>query len=71
MRPLGTVWAEMRHHEQRARELGAAIRRDGIAAVVSYVSGFAAEAARRDRSAAAQARAQVAIGEFVMAIGGA
>jgi hypothetical protein len=61
----------MRHHEQRARELGAAIRRNGITAVVNYVSGFASEAASHDRSAKAQARAQVAIGEFVLATGGA
>jgi len=44
MRPLGTVWAEIRHHEQRAREIGEAMRRDGIAAV-NYVTGVVAEVA--------------------------
>lgn len=68
MGPLGTVWTEMRHHERRARELGAEIRRDGIAAVVNYVSRVSAS---HDRKVAAWSRAQVAIGEFVLAIGGA
>jgi len=60
----------MRHHEQRAREIGEAMRRDGIAAV-NYVTGVSAGAPMPDRSVEAHARAQVAIGEFVLAIGGA
>lgn len=71
MRPLGTVWAEMRHHEQRARELGEARARGEIAWLTSFFEGIAAEAASHDRKAAAWSRVQVAIGEFVLAIGGA
>lgn len=71
MRPLGTVWTEMRHHEQRARELGAENSRAQMAWLNRFFADVAVEAASHDRSAAAQARAQVAIGEFILAIGGA
>lgn len=71
MRPLGTVWTEMRHHEQRARELGEACRLGRVAALERYLTGVASEAPLPDRKAAAWSRAQVAIGEFVLAIGGA
>ena len=60
----------MRHHEQRAHELVAEIRRVEHAALIHYLAEVASEAMLPDRTAAAQARAQVAIGEFVLAIGG-
>lgn len=66
MRPLGTVWTEMRYREHRAREMGDTIRRHERAAIARHI-----EAILPGRSGEAWARVQVAIGEFVLAIGGA